>query len=166
MEKKTKMGPLLYISQPFTKSPANNMQEIFTNRQEVQLPVEEPQAEPEIGRKKVLEVSLAKTETADRKPQEVKQVSKEQIKQEVKRPAFNRLKGFKEMNIHERIKYLINFPKALPPVPCIFCTEEKKYQGYLLEQNEQEIQIKLPDQTTQAIPVEELKDIIMIGLKA
>lgn len=165
MEKKTKMGPLLYTSQPLSKPPAKNMQEIFTTRQEVQLPTEEPQAEVENG-KKVIEVSLANTQpTIEEQPQEVKQESKAVSKQEAKRSAFNRVKGFKEMAINEKLQYLVNFPNAFRPVPCIFCTEEKKYQGYLLEQNEREVQIKLPDSTTKAIPINDLKDIIMIGLK-
>ena len=59
---------------------------------------------------------------------------------------FNRVKVFKEMNLIERLEYLANFPKALPPVPCVFITEEKNYQGYLVEYNDQEITIRIPNQ--------------------
>ena len=54
MEEKTKRGPLLYISQTFSGAPANNMQEVFTSRQEAQLPVEEPQPKEEKPKKKVI----------------------------------------------------------------------------------------------------------------
>ena len=60
VEEKTKRGPLLYISQTFSGAPVNNMQEVFTSRQEVQFPVEEPQPKEEKNKKKMFEVSLAK----------------------------------------------------------------------------------------------------------
>lgn len=164
MEKKAKRGPLLYVSQTFLNTPVKNMQEIFTNRQEVQLPIEEPQLEEESS-KKVLEVSLAKTDLPkESKVKEVKQENKTQGKQEKQR-TFNRVKGFKEMDLMERLEYLDNFPKALPPVPCVFYTEEKNYQGYLVEYNEQEVTIQIPNQTMETIPLKNLKDVIMIGIK-
>jgi hypothetical protein len=164
MEKKTKRGPLLYVSQTFLDTPVKNMQEVFTNRQEVQLPMEEPQLEEE-NNKKVIEVSLAKTDLPkESKVKEVKQEKKTQSNQEKLR-AFNRVKGFKEMNLMERLEYLDNFPKALPPVPCVFYTEEKNYQGYLVEYNEQDVTIRFPNQTTETIPFKSLKDVMMIGIK-
>jgi Spore coat protein CotO len=164
MEKKAKRGPLLYVSQTFLDTPVKNMQEVFTNRQEVQLPIEEPQLEEESS-KKVLEVSLAKTDLPKQsKVKEVKQEEKSQNNQEKKR-TFNRVKGFKEMNLIERLEYLDNFPKALPPVPCVFYTEEKNYQGYLVEYNKQDVTIRFPDQTTETIPFESLKNVMMIGIK-
>jgi hypothetical protein len=164
MEKKTKRGPLLYVSQTFLDTPVKNMQEIFTNRQEVQLPLEEPKLEEE-SNKKVFEVSLAKTDLPkESKVKEVKQEKKTQSNQEKQR-AFNRVKGFKEMDLMERLEYLDNFPKALPPVPCVFYTEEKNYQGYLVEYNEQDVTIRFPNQTTETIPLKNLKDVLMIGIK-
>lgn len=165
MEKETKRGPLLYISQPFSIQPANNMQEIFSSRQERQLPVEEPPQEVEVKKKKGFEVSLAKTE-----------ITKETKKTENKKDAlpnkmldshrkFNRVKGFKDMNLQERLEYLANFPSVLPPVPCVFYTEKKNYQGYLHEYNDHEITIQFQNQTTEIIPVSELKDIMMIGIR-
>ena len=77
----------------------------------------------------------------------MKEENKAQTNQEKQRN-FNRVKGFKEMNLIERLEYLANFPKALPPVPCVYYTEEKNYQGYLVEYNEQEITIRIPNQTT------------------
>jgi hypothetical protein len=163
MEKKTKRGPLLYVSQTFLETPVKNMQEIFTNRQEVQLPKEEPELEEE--RNKVFEVSLAKTDLPkESKVKEVKQEKKTQSNQEKQR-AFNRVKGFKDMDLMERLEYLDNFPKALPPVPCVFYTEEKNYQGYLVEYNEQDVTIRFPNQTTETIPFKSLKDVMMIGIK-
>jgi hypothetical protein len=164
MEKKTKRGPLLYVAQTFLDTPVKNMQEIFTNRQDVQLPLEETPLEEE-SNKKFFEVSLAKTDLPkESKVKEVKQEKKIQSNQEKQR-AFNRVKGFKEMDLMERLVYLDNFPKALPPVPCVFYTEEKNYQGYLVEYNEQDVTIRFPNQTTETIPFKNLKDVMMIGIK-
>jgi hypothetical protein len=165
VEKNTKKGPLLYVSQTFLNTPVKNNQEVFTNRQEVQLPIEEPQLEEEKEKKKVFEVSLAKTDLPKvSKKKEVKEEIKAQTNQEKQRN-FNRVKGFKEMNLIERLEYLANFPKALPPVPCVYYTEEKNYQGYLVEYSEQEITIRIPNQKTETIPVKNIKDIIMIGIR-
>ena len=45
--------------------------------------------------------------------------------------SFNRIKGFKEMTILEKLNYLENFPKQLPPVPCIFMTNNSSIKGFL-----------------------------------
>jgi hypothetical protein len=165
MEKKTKHGPLLYVSQTFINTPAKNMQEVFTNRQEVQLPIEEPKLEEEAPKKKVFEVSLAKTDLAkENKAREVNQENKGQTNHDKQR-TFNRVKSFKEMTLMERLEYLQNFPKALPPVPCVFYTEEKNVQGYLVEYNEQDVTIRFPNQTTETIPLKNIKDVMMIGIK-
>jgi hypothetical protein len=65
----------------------------------------------------------------------------------------------------ERLEYLENFPKALPPAPCVFYTEEKNLQGYLVEYNEQDVTIRFPNQTTETISLKNLKDVMMIGIK-
>lgn len=180
MEKKAKRGPILYVSQTFLNTPVKNNQEIFTNRQEVQLPIEEPLLEEESNKesnketnketnkekkKKFFDVSLAKTEIPkEPKEKEVKQDHSIQQKQEKPR-TFNKIKGFREMNLMERLEYLENFPKALAPVPCVFYTEEKNLQGYLDEYNEQDVTIRFPNQTTEIIPLKNLKDVMMIGIK-
>jgi hypothetical protein len=165
MEKKTKRGPLLYVSQTFLNTPVKNNQEIFTNRQEVQLPFEEPQLEEEGKKKKGFEVSLAKKDLPkEPKEKAVKQEQRIQPTQDKPR-TFNKVKSFREMDLMERLEYLENFPKALPPVPCVFYTEEKNYQGYLVEYNDQDVTIRFPNQTTEVIPFKNLKDLMMIGIK-
>lgn len=184
MEKKAKRGPILYVSQTFLNTPVKNNQEIFTNRQEVQLPIEEPLLEEESNKesnkeskkeskkesnkeskKKFFEVSLAKTELP-KEPKDKEAVQNHSIQPKQEKPrTFNKVKGFREMNLMERLEYLENFPKALPPVPCVFYTEEKNLQGYLVEYNEQDLTIRFPNQTTETISLKNLKDVMMIGIK-
>ncbi|MFE8696396.1 CotO family spore coat protein [Cytobacillus sp. FJAT-53684] len=82
-----------------------------------------------------------------------------------RKPAFNRLKGFKEMNITEQLHYLLEFPKQLPPVACIFETDEKTFRGFLISQTNDMIELKLFDGEIEKVRLETLKEIKMIGLR-
>jgi hypothetical protein len=138
MSKNKSKGPLLFIHQPFARTPATNMQDVYTSKQKPELLEEEKSIEEES--KKI--IPLAKKEIA-----------------------LNRVKPFKEMNITERLDYLINYPIVLPPPPCVFITDEKNYQGYLTEYDGHEATIRFHDQTTKTVPVIALKNVILIGLK-
>lgn len=155
--------PLLYIYQPFTRTPTNNMQDIYTSKHES----EQPKEEQQLVEKKV---SLTKTKLVQEPiPIEVTESEKQQLsssQNEEKHPfSFKRVKSFKEMDIKERLEYLLNFPKVLPSVPCVFYTEGKSFQGYLAEYQDDLVTIKFHDQTTETISLHELRDVIMIGIK-
>lgn len=152
------------------------MQEVFTDR-----PKQEP-LEDELELEQITEAIKGLGEEIGLLPEkavnkqdmfpEQAEIKQEKLKskqsghqQEKKRTAMNRVKPFKEMDIQERLDYLINFPKVLPPVPCVFYTDQNNYQGYLSEYDDQQITIKLYDQTNKTIPLHELKNILMIGIK-
>jgi hypothetical protein len=165
MKRKPKPGPLLYITQPFTDVPRNKMQDVYTNRQKQQeIPLEVPKEET--VKKNFFKVSLAKSDEVSLEADIIEELPERNLetKEEQKR-SFKRVKSFKEMNIGERLEYLRNFPKALPPVPCVFQTAEKPYQGYLLDFNEQEVTIKLPNQSVEIIARSALTEVSMIGIK-
>ncbi|WP_042455341.1 CotO family spore coat protein [Neobacillus dielmonensis] len=83
-----------------------------------------------------------------------------------RRSSLNKVKPFKEMSLTERIDYLLDFPKVLPPVQCVFYTNSAKYLGVLTGYEENQVVILVPNQTdTITIPVKELKNIIMIGIR-
>lgn len=166
MSSKKSRGPLLYIYQPFTRTPSQNMQDIYSTKREKEQLKEEQQPvekiEKEVSRK---EIELVQESI----PIEVSKSEKKQTSSsqngERHQFTFNRVKSFKEMDINERLEYLLNFPKVLPPVPCVFYAAEKSYQGYLVEYQDDLVTIKFHDQTTETIPIHELKDVIMIGIK-
>ncbi|MBV7508495.1 spore coat CotO family protein [Bacillus sp. sid0103] len=174
MSKKMSKGPLLYIHQPFSRPPATNMQETYTIKQEL-IEQEEENPSEEEGKKKL---SLAKQELV---PEQIKKgVKKEENSsptrhmkslasptqfQDKKRTSLNRVKPFKQMNLGERLDYLLNYPKALPPAPCVFVTEENSYQGYLMEYDGQNVTIRFHDQTTKSVPVHALKNVMLIGIR-
>jgi hypothetical protein len=79
--------------------------------------------------------------------------------------SFNRIKGFKEMTIVEKLNYLENFPKQLPPVPCIFMTKNSSIKGFLQKVTEEIIEIKQFNDKNIEQNMNDLTDIRMIGLK-
>jgi Spore coat protein CotO len=79
--------------------------------------------------------------------------------------SFNRIKGFKEMTIVEKLNYLENFPKQLPPVPCIFMTKNSSIKGFLQKVTEEMVEIKQFNDKNIEQNMNDLTDIRMIGLK-
>ncbi|WP_223592799.1 CotO family spore coat protein [Neobacillus bataviensis] len=158
MSKKRSQEPLLFINQPISKTPSNqNMQEVYTNRHERE---EQKEENHKVETKK----SIKKEALLDDIAMEVakKESKTHQMKSQ---SSFSRVKPFKEMNIKERIEYLLNFPKVLPPPPCVIYTSDNRYQGILIEYTDNRVTIKSPDQSTNTILLEDIKNVIMIGIK-
>jgi hypothetical protein len=143
------------------------MQEIYTNKQDQEQLIEKKQLEKEVKKKK----SHGKKEVLPGTiPIEITNLDNQQTisspsKHDKHRSSFSRVKPFKEMDLYERLEYLVNFPKVLPPVPCVFITVEGNYQGYLTEYDEHQVTIQFHDQTSKTLPLDEIKDVIMIGIK-
>ena len=167
MSKKTSKGPLLFIHQPFARTPANNMQDIYTSRQEdVQVEEEEPievesKKKISLAKKEILQEPIPKEVTKSDNPQ----TTSAPTNQGNHHSSFKRVKPFKEMNVEERLDYLINYPKVLPPPPCVFITDEGNYQGYLTEYDGNEVTIRFHDQTMKNVSVNALKNVMLIGIK-
>ncbi|WP_160720809.1 CotO family spore coat protein [Bacillus sp. USDA818B3_A] len=121
---------------------------VNSEQPEVKLPVKPEQLETKLP---------AKSER-----EEVNTPVKPQGKQ---RSPIKRVKPFKEMGLYERLDYLLNFPKVLPPVPCVFYTAEGNFQGYLTEYTDQHVTIRFHDQTIRTIPLEHMNNVVMIGIK-
>ncbi len=79
--------------------------------------------------------------------------------------SFNRVKSFKEMNTIERLNYLVHFPKLLPPVPCVFVTKSRSVKGFLMNKEEDSIEVKQFNDQMIQISIGELIEVKMIGLK-
>jgi hypothetical protein len=175
MSTKKSRGPLLYIHQPFVRTPATSMQDVYTSKEEIeQLEAERPLEEESkkkisLAKKEVVQEPIQKEVTRSENPAATSpnksiKTSPTDI-QKKQHSSFNRVKPFKEMDIKERLDYLINYPKVLPPAPCVFITEDKNYQGYLIEYDGQEATIRSYDQSTNTMPVNALKGVHLIGIK-
>lgn len=180
MEKKTK-EPMLYIHQPNFKMPEIKMQEVYSAKNAKKQDAADRQAKdnhkkskpagqreesifgpasPELGsgeRKEDVQSAIGDYQDAHLEKKE-----EESRKQGFF--SFQRVKPFKEMDVEERLKYLLNFPKQLPPVPCLISTEEKTYRGIVQSMpTVSEVEIKLMDQSLETINIKSIKEIRMIG---
>jgi Spore coat protein CotO len=178
MATKKSKGPLLYIHQPFVRTPATNMQDVYTSSQEIEeLEAEKPLEEEikkkiSLSKKDIVQEPAQKEVTKDKKSEisaaavpskSVK--SSPSINQGKQHSSFKRVKPFKEMDIKERLDYLINYPKVLPPASCIFITDDQNYQGYLIDYTGEEITIKLFDQSSKTVAINTLKGVNLMGIK-
>jgi hypothetical protein len=178
MATKKSKGPLLYIHQPFIRTPATNMQDVYTSKLELEeLEAEKPLEEESkkkisLTKKDIVQEPIAKEVTRTEKlelpvsaPTSKSMTATPNMNQQRQHSSFKRVKPFKEMDIQERLEYLINYPKVLPPAPCIFMTDEQNYQGYLIDYTGEEVTIKLYDQSSKTVAVHTLKGVNLIGIK-
>lgn len=86
-------------------------------------------------------------------------------KENPKSYSFKRVKSFREMSIVEKLNYLGNFPKQLPPVPCIFMTKASSIKGFLIQLMGDTVEIKQFNNKMVELSVNDLIDIKMIGLQ-
>ncbi|WP_066252210.1 CotO family spore coat protein [Neobacillus drentensis] len=164
MSKKKSKGPLLYIHQPFARPPATNMQDSYSIKLDEVLIEEETPIEAESKKK----ISLAKKDIEPEPKTKEENKLENQQKTAISdkhHSTFKRVKPFKEMNVIERLDYLINYPIVLPPPPCVFITDEGNYQGYLTKYDGNEITIRFHDQTKKTVSVNALKNVMLIGIK-
>lgn len=178
--------PLLYIHQPELRKPQPKMQEAYSTRKDNNIAYEEDvQTEPKLETATPvddLDLDMSERET-DQTAQENNNFlelkadpignpdASGELEADVSpfttskqgRYAFKKVKSFKEMDINERLVYLAKFPKQLPPVPCLFITEETAYKGYLKTVEEDEVQIVLSNKKPVSIPLNLLKEVKMAG---
>ena len=172
MRKKTgrKASPLLF---QHTAPPVENMQSVFS-------------AKKERSRRRREEMDNAALQAAKR----VKQTDKEskigmiespaavrdQIhdynleqaeiqESQARKPAFQRLKSFREMGIEERLTYLFNFPKQLPPVACILTVEEnQQIRGFIIGKDDKAVMVKLMDGEEISLFTKKITEVRMVGI--
>ncbi|WP_436375376.1 CotO family spore coat protein [Cytobacillus sp. BC1816] len=177
-EKKVK-EPLFYIQQPSFQFPETRMQTVYSSRKaELDRKLEQKESVPEPGNK-INEQAMPKEKTENMTEVKVQAAIEEfeagreeknesasfAFTTEKRKPAFNRVKSFKEMDTLERLEYLIDFPKQLPPIPCIFETGDKAIRGFLVSKKEESIGVKLFDESIEQISLQSLNAVKMIGLR-
>ncbi|MBY0121001.1 CotO family spore coat protein [Bacillus sp. S/N-304-OC-R1] len=176
--------PFFYILQPKINFPEANMQETFSFKKENQkelnsssidslgenINLEEnrklPEGQPDKQNEELTLDAEEATEVIINYQNESTENNKDSKEQANRKhsSSFNRVKSFKEMNTIERLDYLVHFPKQLPPVPCIFDTENKSVRGTLIGKMDELIEIKLFNGETVELHIETIKEVKMIGL--
>jgi hypothetical protein len=195
MSRNQSRDPLFYIIQPEITLPKGNMQEKFIvkkTEQGQETPISEgnstliqdddksivKEEEKSIKQSNSLETNfLEEKEIQSADVQDVINEYNEKFETEEAKESklfttrkqhsytMKRLKSFIEMNKLERISYLLNFPRQLPPVPCVFVTKTSSVRGFLIDKTEDAIEIKQFNDKTMEILIDDLVSIKMIGLK-
>ncbi len=147
---------------------------IFTNRQEAKLVKETKKVKKQkihylndLGEETgVFGTPLKKAEDtgAEEKNQKAQDEKVEQRDKRQPGTFFKRVKSFREMTTAERLDYLVHFPKQLPPVPCLFETEDTAVRGYLKSKTEDEVEVLLFNKMVKTLPVRDIKSVRMIGM--
>ncbi|KML45960.1 MULTISPECIES: CotO family spore coat protein [Bacillaceae] len=177
MTEKREKEPLFYIQQPNFQIPENRMQTIYSSRKAEQerkqkenlldfaVPKEVQKVPEEKVEKTAGQMEVQEAIEEFESGREEKKGASFAFTTEKRKPSFNRVKSFKEMDTLERLDYLIDFPKQLPPIPCTFETGEKAIRGFLVSKNEEWIEVKLFDERIEKINLQSLNAIKMIGLR-
>jgi len=181
--------PFLHIQQPGIQVPVRHMQEVYRSRKAEKKKeekrdllnvnkVEEVSTEKDSKLKNAEEENLERqnelvvnelkeeSEPIDSEKEKRKQLSPFlQYREKKAGSSFQRLRSFKEMNILERVEYLVEFPKQLTPVTCIFETEDNSIRGILKGKTEENIEVRKNDGNVVSIEIKSLKDIRMLGMR-
>lgn len=161
-----------YLFQAGTKKMEGNMQvsysaKISKQKQYKDL-MEKKQKEEmlqEIKEKKELTKESMEKQTSTPNVQEhIQNYQEQQVEKTPRKPAFKRLKGFKEMGIVEKLEYLLHFPKQLPPVPCLVITTNENIRGFVVDLTEENVDLKLMDQTVITLKISTIQEVRMIGI--
>ncbi|ASV66204.1 CotO family spore coat protein [Cytobacillus sp. FSL W7-1323] len=151
-----KKKPLLYVQQSNLPSPSTSMQSTYSSKNEVE------EEEKEV----ITNSSIDEQGEVEKKEEHVQQVLEEyEESQSESEQGFNRVKSFKDMNVQERIDYLLHFPKQLPPVPCLFISDDKHIRGFIELKQGNELMIKTLSGSMQTIHIHSIKSIKMVGFR-
>ncbi|KKK36988.1 hypothetical protein WQ57_16530 [Mesobacillus campisalis] len=181
--KKMNHRPLLYIDQPRIQFPSVIMQEVYTikntKKDKIHLGEEASPSELEAGVQSAITEgntgSIPMQKVMDKELEEEGTFSlegDEQKPEENPSPfdtrrrhkySFRRTKNFKDLEIHEKLLYLENFPEQLSPVSCLYITPETTYIGVLESNGEESIEIKLRNGSTAVLAKDDIQEIRMLG---
>lgn len=191
MTKRKEKEPLFYIQQPTFQFPSIKMQETYSSKraeslkkaqmnESIEMNIKQEEGEEKVSStkdpKEAQEDNMNKTNLIQQEKVQdtLEEFETDRRKKEEntafafrteRKPSFQRVKSFKEMSIMEKLKYLMEFPKQLPPVPCLFIANGNTVKGFLNDQLNEFIEIRLLNGKTMKISLEELEDIKMIGLR-
>lgn len=157
--------PLLYVYKPKTEMPIVNVQKTYLikNEENAQAIDESSlNSEPfERTKKQVSTPGNSHLNTKDTSSSDNYPISEEKSQGS----SLKKVKRFKEMTIDEKLEYLANFPRVLPPVPCLYTTNEGSYSGTLLNYSEEEVEIRLLNGKSVPLKTASILEIKMLVLQ-
>ncbi|WP_010529953.1 CotO family spore coat protein [Lentibacillus jeotgali] len=170
-DKKSAKSPLLYIHQPYVRTPEASMQSHYmtpkkqrddkkkernkaikrpVNRNHFKKPIETEETE-EAEKAEGSEETEEQLESTEEDNSDLKDGGKER-------------KKFSEMTVEERIEYFLNPPKYAPVMRCEVKTKERRYRGAIIDFQDKKVYMRVGRRTTPTtIPIDEIDEIRMIG---
>lgn len=159
-----------YLSQSGTKKMEGNMQVSYSakiSKQKQYKDLMEKKQKEEMLQEMKDKKELTKESMEKQTPtvqEQIQNYQEQQVEKNPRKPAFKRLKSFKEMGIVEKLEYLLHFPKQLPPVPCLVITTKDDVRGFVVDLTEENVDIKLMDQSVVTIKISTIQEVRMIGI--
>ncbi|MBP3040126.1 hypothetical protein J9303_11570 [Bacillaceae bacterium Marseille-Q3522] len=158
---KKKVDPLLYIHQTQKSEVRAKMQESFSTAKAEKDRVSDAKKKNSLINKKHEEVQQMIEDYHNTHHETAEAPAPKNAKRSF---GLKRLKSFKEMDILERILYLLHFPDQLPPVPCLIVTAETSLRGYIEKEENGTVEVKRLDGGKEKLEIEKIKDVKMIGM--
>lgn len=161
-----------FLSQSGTKKMEGNMQVSYSAKISKQKQyndlMEKKQKEEMLqelkDKKELTKEGMEKQTPTENVQEQIQNYQEQQVEKAPRKPAFKRLKSFKEMGIVEKLEYLLHFPKQLPPVPCIVITANENIRGFIVDLTEENADIKLMDQSIVTLKISTIQEVRMIGM--
>lgn len=163
-DNKSAKSPLLYIHQPYVRTPGASMQSHYMT----------PKKQRDDKKKehnKVIKRPVNRnhfTKQVESEDTEEAEEAGEQIESSEDSPEHKdsgqERKKFREMTVEERIDYFLNPPKHAPVMRCEVKTEERKYRGTIVDSQDEKVYMRVGRRTTPTtIPIDSINEIRMIG---
>lgn len=143
-ENKRSHNPLLYIDQPKFECGKPSMQQVYQTTRSKEPDLIAKNKKPATKKKFSVEplghVDNEKSKHVSKNEEtvEVKEIEEFAPSFETKKPRFQQLKPFKDMNVEERLDYLKPFIGKRAPFMCMFVFNDKTHVRGVLESCEEE----------------------------
>ncbi|MFB9762693.1 CotO family spore coat protein [Ectobacillus funiculus] len=113
----------------------------------------------------VLKTVSAKDEEASLEADSAEVPDSAVFQEKEERPASIIRKPFRDMNIEEKLSYLLHRPHYIPKVTCEVTTKTEEYVGYIVSFNDDVVELRTQSQLfMRKIPYEDIIDIQMRAL--
>ncbi|MEI3605783.1 CotO family spore coat protein [Pseudogracilibacillus sp. SE30717A] len=75
----------------------------------------------------------------------------------------DRNSSFKQLTVSEKIDYLVNVPNEVAQIRCEVVLEDKNIRGTVIEEDKEEITMKVLGRENKKIKKEDIKNILLLG---
>lgn len=100
---------------------------------------------------------------AEKSMKESKMMTTSENQEDKEQASENNESSFKHLSVNEKIKYLVNLPREVPKIRCEVVTENKKFRGTVIEENDDAIVLRVFGRENATVKKAEILTINLIG---